>query len=84
MNNEEKQFERRKIVDFCKNLAIDFLKMDCYVIANEMVELTEALYFDEISKIANNRFIIDKDGWREKERNQIKEYCKKYLGMSFE
>lgn len=78
-----KEIERKKIVEMCKNLAIKWIKTDCFVIGKDMVELAYYLYYDDVLKIRENYFINDNDNFHKKEREKIKAYCVKYLGMSF-
>lgn len=80
---EKKWEEQKKIEKICKVLLIKFVNEDCFSLATDMLELVNAIHYDNVLKIKENYFITKKDIFIGKEIKQIKKYCKKYLGMSF-
>lgn len=68
----------QEIMDLCKKLLREFIRNDCYVLSQDMVEICDIIFNGKKRRISPNSFVRDeKDNYfRRKQIDKIREYLK--------
>lgn len=70
---------KKQVLRLCKKEIKDYLKENCYGLAEDMINVCRAIDYDDANYIYRNNFILRLDNFRREKMDKIRDYLLKIV-----